>query len=66
MKTTNLPEFSGHPVGALARFIFDHEPEGIRESNRFRRQLCGILNNARNEPDVHWVPNNPRKKSVSL
>lgn len=62
MKTVKLPQFSVTPRGTLARFIAAYEPEIIRDSYKFRRRLCSILNNMRNEPDLEWIPDNRNPK----
>lgn len=47
MKTRTLPPFPDAPFkrprSPLSRFIFDQEPEGIKESAAFRRQLLRVL-----------------------
>ena len=57
MKTKPLPPFTGFrpKKGPLAQFIFDHEPEGIREGRKFRRQLVRVLNKA---SGVRWIEAN--------
>lgn len=62
MKTVKLPQYESERRGTLECFIDAYEPEGIRESYKFRRHLCQLLNNSRNEPDIEWVPDNQNPK----
>lgn len=54
MKTKPLPAFRyrRRHTSALAKFIFDHEPELITSSNKFRRDLVRVLNTSQG---VRWV-----------
>lgn len=46
--TKPLPLFTSYRPrkGPLAQFVYDYEPEGKREADRFRRQLARILSTA--------------------